>query len=303
MQAIQLTSFGPVTNLQAVTLNRPELKPKQVLIENHAVAIEPYDVKFVAGQVAYHKNLPVVPGSSVMGTIVALGSDVTDFQLGDRVAATRYLQTYAEYVAVPASALALVPPELSDAQAVAVAVSGATGYQVIHEDLAVQPQQKILIQGGAGAVGSLAIQEAVLLGAEVYATANPRDFPLLEDLGAHPLDYHQDYPNYLHNLDAVLDPIGGQTALQSAQVLKVGGKLRNLTSYDEEAMAAFPIDAAQTWLKPKGGPLLEKLYQDIVQHHFFLRIAEIAPFNEQTVRQMHTLLRKHHSHGKLVLTF
>ncbi|KRN32201.1 NADP-dependent oxidoreductase [Weissella halotolerans] len=303
MQAIQLRSFGPVSQLNTATVNRPTIKPKQVLIETHAVAIEPYDVKFVAGQMPYQKSLPVIPGSSVMGTITAIGSEVTDFKIGDRVAANRYLQTYAEYVAVPASALALVPPELNDSQAVAVAVSGATGYQLIHDDLDLKAQQKILIQGGAGAVGTIAIQEAKLLGAHVYATANPRDFSLIEKLGATPIDYHQDYAQHLSNFDAVLDPIGGKTAIQSARLLKKGGKLRNLTSYDEATIATFPIDAAQTWLKPKGGPLLEKLYQDIVKENFMIRIDTIAPFNEQTVRQMHTALREDSSHGKLVLTF
>lgn len=303
MKAIQLENYGPVTGLNEINTDTPKLLKKQLLVKNHAVAIDPYDVKFIAGKMGTSEELPLIPGSSVVGEVVAIGSDVTDFKVGDRIAATRHQKTYAELVPVGQSVATKVPDSIDDVHAVAAVIGAATGYQMIHRDLNVQPGQKVLIQGGAGAVGSVAVQTALNIGAQVYATAKPADFDYLRSFGdVTPVDYHTAYENELSGFDAVLDTIGGSVSVQSAKILKYGGILRGLSGLDEAALSAFDIDAANTFSDGKR-PNLEALFADMVAGKIKLRIGQILPFTLTNLRNVHEQARQHSLQGKTVLTF
>lgn len=303
MKAIQLENYGPVTGLNEINTDTPKLLKKQLLVKNHAVAIDPYDVKFIAGKMGTSEELPLIPGSSVVGEVVAIGSDVTDFKVGDRIAATRHQKTYAELVPVGQSVATKVPDSIDDVHAVSTVIGAATGYQMIHRDLNVQPGQKVLIQGGAGAVGSVAVQAALNIGAQVYATAKPADFDYLRSFGdVTPVDYHTAYENELSGFDAVLDTIGGSVSVQSAKILKSGGILRGLAGLDEAALSAFDIDAANTFSDGKR-PNLEALFADMVAGKIKLRIGQILPFTLTNLRNVHEQARQHSLQGKTVLTF
>lgn len=303
MKAIQLENYGPVTGLNEINTDTPKLLKKQLLVKNHAVAIDPYDVKFIAGKMGTSEELPLIPGSSVVGEVVAIGSDVTDFKVGDRIPATRHQKTYAELVPVGQSVATKVPDSIDDVHAVAAVIGAATGYQMIYRDLNVQPGQKVLIQGGAGAVGSVAVQAALNIGAQVYATAKPADFDYLRSFGdVTPVDYHTAYENELSGFDAVLDTIGGSVSVQSAKILKSGGILRGLAGLDEAALSAFDIDAANTFSDGKR-PNLEALFADMVAGKIKLRIGQILPFTLTNLRNVHEQARQHSLQGKTVLTF
>lgn len=303
MKAIQLENYGPVTGLNEINTDTPKLLKKQLLVKNHAVAIDPYDVKFIAGKMGTSEELPLIPGSSVVGEVVTIGSDVTDFKVGDRIAATRHQKTYAELIPVGQSVATKVPDGIDDVHAVAAVIGAATGYQMIHRDLNVQPGQKVLIQGGAGAVGSVAVQAALNIGAQVYATAKPADFDYLRSFGdVTPVDYHTTYENELSGFDAVLDTIGGSVSVQSAKILKSGGILRGLAGLDEAALSAFDIDAANTFSDGKR-PNLEALFADMVAGKIKLRIGQILPFTLTNLRNVHEQARQHSLQGKTVLTF
>jgi len=302
MQAIQIKQFGDVDVFEMAEVATPELSPKQVLIKNHATAIDPYDVKFVMGKMGENDKWPLIPGSSVAGEIIAVGADVTDFKIGDHVAATRHLLTYAEEVPVGQSAVAKIPDEVNDITAASAVLGAATGYQVIVNDLDVQAGQKILIQGGAGQVGAMAIQVALNLGATVYATANPRDFDYLKSLGnVTPVDYRSDYENELTDFDGVLDTVGGNVSIQSAKILKDGGKLRSLAAMPD-AVQDYPIDAEHTYLQGKR-PILAALLDDLAQERVKIRIGQVLPFNLENVKMAHDKAREHSLAGKTVLQF
>lgn len=302
MKAIQLNQYGPVTGLTTITTEIPKLLKKQLLVKNHAVAIDPYDVKFIAGNMGTSESLPLIPGSSVIGEVVAVGEDVTDFKVGDRVAATRHQKTYAQFVPVGQSAATKVPDNIDDAHAVAAVIGAATGYQMIHCDLNVKSDQKVLIQGGAGAVGSVAIQAALNIGAQVFATAKPADFDYLKSLGnVLPIDYHTDYENELSDFDAVLDTIGGRVSIQSAKILKKGGLLRSLAGLDDAAIAEFDIDAASTYSDGKR-PNLQALFNDMAAGKISIRIGQILPFTLANLRDVHEQARQHSLQGKTILT-
>lgn len=303
MKAIQLENYGPVAGLIEINTDTPKLLKKQLLVKNHAVAIDPYDVKFIAGKMGTSEELPLIPGSSIVGEVVAIGSDVTDFKIGDRIAATRHQKTYAELVPVGQSVATKVPDDIDDVHAVAAVIGAATGYQMIHRDLNVQPGQRVLIQGGAGSVGSVAVQAALNIGAQVYATAKPADFDYLRSFGdVTPVDYHTAYENELSGFDAVLDTIGGSVSVQSAKILKSGGILRGLAGLDEVALSAFDIDAANTFSDGKR-PNLEALFADMVAGKIKLRIGQILPFTLTNLRNVHEQARQHSLQGKTVLTF
>lgn len=303
MKAIQLENYGPVAGLIEINTDTPKLLKKQLLVKNHAVAIDPYDVKFIAGKMGTSEELPLIPGSSIVGEVVAIGSDVTDFKIGDRIAATRHQKTYAELVPVGQSVATKVPDDIDDVHAVAAVIGAATGYQMIHRDLNVQPGQRVLIQGGAGSVGSVAVQAALNIGAQVYATAKPADFDYLKSFGdVTPVDYHTAYENELSGFDAVLDTIGGSVSVQSAKILKSGGILRGLAGLDEAALSAFDIDAANTFSDGKR-PNLEALFADMVAGKIKLRIGQILPFTLTNLRNVHEQARQHSLQGKTVLTF
>ncbi|WP_439818632.1 NADP-dependent oxidoreductase [Weissella paramesenteroides] len=303
MKAIQLENYGPVAGLIEINTDTPKLLKKQLLVKNHAVAIDPYDVKFIAGKMGTSEELPLIPGSSIVGEVVAIGSDVTDFKIGDRIAATRHQKTYAELVPVGQSVATKVPDDIDDVHAVAAVIGAATGYQMIHRDLNVQPGQRVLIQGGAGSVGSVAVQAALNIGAQVYATAKPADFDYLKSFGdVTPVDYHTAYENELSGFDAVLDTIGGSVSVQSAKILKSDGILRGLAGLDEAALSAFDIDAANTFSDGKR-PNLEALFADMVAGKIKLRIGQILPFTLTNLRNVHEQARQHSLQGKTVLTF
>jgi NADPH:quinone reductase-like Zn-dependent oxidoreductase len=304
MKAIEVKKFGDVDVLEEVTVDSPTITSKQILVKNLATAIDPYDVHFVEGFMGEGDKLPLIPGSSVVGEVIAVGDEVTGFKVGDRVAATRHHKTYAEEVLLGQSMAAKVPDNVDNVTAVAAVLGALTGYEEVTYDLAVQPGEKVLIQGGAGSVGAAAVQVALKAGATVYATAKPADFDFLKSLGdVTPVDYNTAYENDLRDFDAVLDTVGGDTMLKSAKILRPGGRLRALVGLDEEALAPYDIDAQWGSHASKGKQLAEFL-DLIAAGDVTIRLAETEPFSVEALRAAHQAVRDHKApSGKVVLTF
>lgn len=141
MFAIQIRDYGAVDVFEEVETPRPKIKPKQVLVKQHAVAIDPYDVKFRQGLMGgKDQQPPIVTGSSVAGgEVVAVGDKVQAFKVGDRVAASPHLRSYAEYVAVGQSQLAQIPATVSYELAAAAALGVQTAYQLTEKVLELHP--------------------------------------------------------------------------------------------------------------------------------------------------------------------
>lgn len=299
MYAVEMLNYGPVDVLVDTTMAPlPIIKAKQVLVKQHATAIDPYDVKFRQGLMGTDKPTPLIPGSSVAGEVVAIGDDVTAFAVGDRVAASTHLKSYAEFVAVGQSLLAKIPDEVSDKTAAAAVLGAQTGYQMIMKDLAVQPGESVLIHGGAGAVGLTALQIAKLREAgAIYTTAHGAGVKIIQTINPdiQVIDY-QTTP--LHNVlpegvDVILDTIGGDTLRSSLDVLKPDGRLVSLVA------AADDPRVTQSYMQSDGtqlAALLALIARGTVQIH----IAETRAFNAENVKYFQTM---RHAVGKLVLTF
>lgn len=299
MYAVEMINYGDLDVLtDTQTAQRPEIKSKQVLVQQHATAIDPYDVKFRQGLMGTDKTTPLIPGSSVSGHVIAVGDEVENFSIGDRVAASTHLKSYAQYVAVSQSLLAKIPDNVSYETAAATVLGAQTGYQMVTVDLDIQPGESVLIHGGAGSVGSAAIQAARLRGAQtIYTTASSTATAYLQaiDSQVQVIDYRttaltQALPE---GVDVILDTIGGDTLQQSLNVLKPQGRLVSLVE------DATDQRVQHSYLQ-SNGQRLETLLGLVSVGKMSIKIAQVAPFDAENMKQFQTLK---HVLGKLVLTF
>ncbi|WP_270313835.1 NADP-dependent oxidoreductase [Leuconostoc citreum] len=299
MYAVEMINYGDLDVLMDTqTAQRPEIKSKQVLVQQHATAIDPYDVKFRQGLMGTDKPTPLIPGSSVSGQVIAVGDEVENFSIGDRVAASTHLKSYAQYVAVSQSLLAKIPDNVSYETAAATVLGAQTGYQMVTVDLDIQPGESVLIHGGAGSVGSAAIQAARLRGVQtIYTTASSTATAYLQaiDSQVQVIDYRttaltQALPE---GVDVILDTIGGDTLQQSLNVLKPQGRLVSLVE------DATDQRVQHSYLQ-SNGQRLETLLGLVSVGEISIKIAQVAPFDAENMKQFQTLK---HVLGKLVLTF
>ena len=231
MQAAVIDAYRqPYPVIKAVP--RPQMRPNDVLVRIVAASINPIDLKTKDGglKMLLNYDLPLIMGSDFAGTITAVGSAVHDYAVGDavfgRVQKDR-IGTFAEYLAVDQGDIARKPRNLSFEKAAALPLVGLTSYQALHDIMALQPGQKVLIQGGSGGIGTIAIQLAKHLGAYVATTTSPANFDLVKSLGADLIiDYHTtNFADVLTDYDAVFDTRGGQTLADAFRIIKPGGQV------------------------------------------------------------------------------
>lgn len=183
-----------------VELGMPQVLPNDVLVQIKAVSINPIDVKL--RQTTPEQTTPKILGYDAVGIVTAVGSQVTNFVVNDRVyyaGSTKRNGSYAEFQAVDSRLIARAPRNLSDAQAAALPLTALTAYELLFEKFGLIPQananqsQRLLIINGAGGVGSIMSQLANWSGLEVLATSSPENFYWLKEHGVtYPLDYHQE---------------------------------------------------------------------------------------------------------------
>jgi NADPH:quinone reductase-like Zn-dependent oxidoreductase len=211
----------------------PTLDPGDVLLRVHASGVTPSELEWSGTWVdraGIPRTPPIVPGHEVAGVVEAAGPAMEDLTVGDAVYGfidSRRDGADAEYVAVRATELAPKPATLTYAEAAAVPLSALTAWQALFDHGDVQTGQRVLIHGGAGGVGSFAVQLARWRGAHVTATASARDAELVRDLGADEVvDYRaQRFEEAVTDLDLVFDTVGGETWERSWDVLRPGGRL------------------------------------------------------------------------------
>ncbi|GGE89005.1 NADPH:quinone reductase [Chishuiella changwenlii] len=240
MKAIVLENFGGVENLIYKNIETPTIKEDEVLIKVKAISINPVDIKVRNRQAPLAEDLkiysPLILGWDISGEVIKIGNKVTNFKLGNEVFGminfVGHGKAYAEYVAAPANQLALKPKNITHVEAAASCLAALTAWQAFHHYGKLRPKDKVLIHAAAGGVGHFAIQIAKYIGVYVIASssANNRDFVL--HLGA---DEHIDYKTasfekLLHDIDFVLESIGGENFQKSVSVLKHFGSIVTLPS-------------------------------------------------------------------------
>lgn len=225
-----INRYGPPEVLEYATVETPTIRADELLVKVHATSVNPVECRIRSGQLRaiFRIKLPAILGVDVSGEVVAVGSSVQNFKVGDEVYA--FIResrggAYAEYVAVPAIWVGRKPANLRDIEAGVVPGVGLTALQVLEDIAHVQAGQKILINGGAGGVGTFAIQIARALGAEVTAVCSTAKVELVKRLGAQQvIDYtKEDFTQTPERYDVILDCVGNHTYLTYRKLLKPGG--------------------------------------------------------------------------------
>ncbi|MDR2610636.1 MAG: alcohol dehydrogenase catalytic domain-containing protein, partial [Clostridiales Family XIII bacterium] len=185
MKAYVIQNQQPgIQNIELCDIEKPGIEDDEVLIRTAFVGLNPVDYKLAEyGNDAW--TMPHTLGLDVAGAVVGVGANVTAFKVGDRVAGHGDLEkngSFAEYVSFPAYALAHIPAEVSEQTAAGLLCNAMTAYQAIHRKVSLHGKQTILVHGGSGGVGLIAIQLAKRAGLTVYTTCSTGKIPFVTQL-------------------------------------------------------------------------------------------------------------------------
>lgn len=245
MKAVQYSQYGEPDVLSINELDKPVPQLGQVLVEVKAAALNPFDWKLRKG---YMKDmiplqLPITIGADFAGIVTELGEDAGDIKVGDEVFGSAIMLNggsgaLAEYAVANVANISVKPANVSFEEAAASVLVGVSSIQAL-DQLDVSEGSRVLIHGGAGGIGSTAIQYAKHLGAYVTTAVKAKDFDFVKNLGADEVvDYEsQQFDEVLKDLDAVYDTIGGDTYTRSFKVLKQGGKIISMNEQPNEDLA------------------------------------------------------------------
>ncbi len=302
MRAARIHAAGGPEALRVETVPLPVAAAGEVLVRVHYASVNPVDWKLQeAGRLPY----PATPGGDFAGEVVAVGAGVDGIACGDRVAGIvnqrQRSGSYAQYVAVPATEVVPKPAAftLQEAAAYPTVAVAAWRYLVLAAD--VQSGDRVLVHGGAGGVGSMAVQIAKARGAHVIATASARNHEHVLALGADQVvDYRSTrFEDVVDDVDIVVDTVGGETLIRSVQVLRAGGRLVSLAGSIEPAQcraAGIACPATPAWNVREG---LLGVAPLIASGQLRVHIDGIYALDEVVAAQRHN--REGSTRGKVVI--
>jgi len=204
----------------------------QILVEIYAASLNPFDVSLRSGRLKEMIPLqfPVTIGGDFSGVVTNLGEDVSEFKIGDKVYGQALVLTgasgaVAEFATSNVANSALKPKSIDFVESASLPLVGSSAIQALEEHIKLKSGDKILIHGGAGGIGHIAVQLAKHLGAYVATTVSGDDMEFAKNLGADKvIDYKSEkFEDKIHDFDAVFDTVGGETMDKSFKVLKRGG--------------------------------------------------------------------------------
>lgn len=255
MKALVLKSFGGPESFELCDVPKPVPHVGQVLVQVQATSINPLDYQVQRGDYSDLVPLPAITGHDVSGVVEEVGPGVTTFSPGDEVWYTPQIfngpGSYAEYHVAAESIIGKKPASLSHLEAASLTLVGGTAWEALITRAALRAQESILVHGGAGGVGHIAIQLAKALGARVFTTVRKTNFEFARRLGADVIiDYTQeDYVDAIrretegHGVDVVFDTIGGNTLSRSPSTLAQLGRVVTIVDI------AQPQNVIQAWGK------------------------------------------------------
>ena len=235
---------------------RPVPEAGQVLVRIAASAVNPLDVKIHSGDAAHARQpLPAILGIDLSGVVEAVGQGVTGYRQGDEVygmtGGVGGLQgSLAEFAAIDADLLAPRPTTLSMREAAALPLAFITAWEGLVDRAMVRPGQRVLVQGGGGGVGHIAIQIAAALGARVFATGSERDHAFIERLGAVAINREVPVAAYVaehtggQGFDIVYDTVGGAVLDASFEAVRRFGHVVSALGWGAHGLAPLSFRAA-----------------------------------------------------------
>ncbi len=246
MKAVQIKNYGHSDVFEVSDVETLKRDDDHILVEIHLASINPFDVKIASG--AYKEmipmKLPYTPGGDFSGVINDVNKDNVNFKVGDEVfGGVNVLSggsgSFAEFALGNSENIYLKPKKVSFEESAASVLVGVSAVQAIEEHIKLKPGQKILIHGGAGGIGHMAIQIAKKIGAFVATTVSNDDIEFVRKFGADQIiDYKsENFEKILTEFDAVYDTVGGETTKKSFDVLKEGGVLVSMLGEPDQNIA------------------------------------------------------------------
>lgn len=254
MKAIRVSHTGGPEVMELVDLPTPQAKADHALVKVRVAGVNSIDGQFRDGRL--RTPLPFIPGQEGAGVVTAIGPQAKVVKVGDRVAWSGTLGSYAEYVAAPEEHLVPVPSSISDEQAAAAMVHGLTAHYLVNDAHKLKAGETALVHAAAGGVGLLVVQMARAVGARVIGTASSEQkAQLAREAGADEVIVftHQDFETEVKRLtsgkgvDVVYDGVGKATFEKNLNVMRLRGML---VLYGMSSGPVPPVDPAR--LSEKG---------------------------------------------------
>lgn len=303
MRAARFHEYGPPAVLVIDLVPRPVPKEGEVLIRVRTAGVNPIDWKLRAGYLKTYMpiELPGTPGLDVAGTVERVGPGVTELSAGDDVFG-RGVSTYAEYAIGPVATLVRKPDGVSFDQAATLHVGGETAWVALFDTAELEAGQRVLIQGGAGGVGAIAVQLAHWKGAHVIATTSTDNVAYVQSIGADEvIDYTAvKFEDVVHDVDVVIDTVGGEITGRSWSTLKPGGIMVVVAgAADAEAATAHGVRVSNVRHPAVTSPVLEELGRLVVSKDLVPHIGAAFPLEEAA--QAQAASETGHGRGRIVL--
>jgi len=304
MKAIVAHEYGGPQVLKYEDAPRPEPKENEALVRVIAAGVNPVDALIRTGKYAkfFGTTLPLIPGYDIAGIVEKTGAKITKLKAGDSIYAyVLWGGGYAEYAVATEGEATAKPKSLNYIEAAAVPLVALTAWQALIDTAKLSAGQTVLIHGGSGGVGSIAIQIAKARGAKVIATASTSNQELLKQLGADvAIDYTKTkFEDVAKDVDVVVDSVGKDTLARSYGVVRKGGIIATLVAQPDQAeLDKNGIRGAAISVKPNASELAEitklieeKKIKPVVSQ--VLLLTEALKAQEQAAT--------HHTRGKIVL--
>lgn len=235
MKAVQIKCYSKEPNIVFCDIPIPEISDSEVLMKVKAAAVNPLEILILTGSIKLLQNysMPLTLGNECAGVIEKVGKNVKGFQEGDCVYTrlpVEKIGAFAEYAAVDAKSIAKMPKGYDFVTAAAIPLTGLTAYQAITEELEAKEGETLLITGGSGSFGQMAVPIAKEFGLQVIVTGNERAKEKFLAMGVDKyLDYRKEnYWESLKDIDYVIDTLGPSEFQRELSVLKKGGRLLSL---------------------------------------------------------------------------
>lgn len=312
MKAILYDHFGPSSVLHLADVAHQEPQDNEVQIRLAYSGVNPIDYKIREGYLdgSYPHEFPIIPGWEGAGIVSKVGKGVRRAKVGDEVYGYFRLPlikhgTYAEYIVVPEDYVVQIPKTLSLKEAASIPLTALTAWQALFNFAKLKAHETVMVLGGAGGVGGMAVQMAHWAQGTVYATARSENHPYVLGLGAEKVfDYTLDdiqkalFAKVPHGVDVVLDCVGGETAKQAFSLVKKGGRVVSVAEHDIDKLAPPGVEAGFIFVSPNRDELHEI---GVLLDHRKLRVLELTEFLLEDAAQVQDKLQERHVKGKIVL--
>jgi NADPH:quinone reductase-like Zn-dependent oxidoreductase len=305
MRAVVIDAYGGPEVMKLEEVARPEPADDEVLIRVVAASINPVDVAIRKGYLAkLVGGFPLILGMDAAGVVEKVGNKAIKYKADDPVFAFFTLRGeggYAEFVTAKENEIAPKPGTISFAQAAGVGAAGSTAWEALVDTADLRAGQTVLIHGGSGGVGHLAIQIAKARGAKVLTTASTANQEFLRQMGADiPIDYTRTkFEDVAKDVDVVLDTVGRDTLERSYGVVKKGGIIVSIVDDpNPAALEARGIRGVSLRCEPKAG-VLEELGKLMEAKKLKPVISQTFPLAD--VVQAQKQIATGHTRGKIVL--